>query len=129
MKLHITILLSAIIVAVGLVLSSRPPVHDRYFADDLLPAKKTVSRAEVIDAANKQIDHTKLFAGLEAAGYHAKDFRVVDAKASLDQKALMLYGDVTLQDGTHSPLNFGCGRDEFGAWTGQVYGQSYTLSL
>ena len=129
MKLHLTILLSALIIATGLVLSARPTNNDRYFADDLLPSKKVISRADVINAANHQIDRTKLFSGLEAAGYHAKDFRVIDAKASLDQKAIMLFGEVTLQDGTNSPLNFGCGRDEFGVWKTQIYGQECTLSL
>ena len=75
MKLHLTILLSALIIATGLTLLSRQ-AHDtpRYFAADLLPSEITISRADVIKAVNG-LDRAKLLANIVPAGRRATEFR------------------------------------------------------
>jgi hypothetical protein len=128
MKLHITILLSAIIIAAGLILSSRQTHNDGPFADDLLPSHKVVSRAEVIRAVDR-LDRPKLLASIVPSGPRATDFKVLDAKASMDRKTIGIFGEVTLEDGKRAPLNFGFERDDYGSWTATFGEQRFTLAL
>jgi hypothetical protein len=128
MKLHITILLSAIIIAAGLILSSRQTVNDRIFADDLLPPNKIISRADVINAVNR-LDRAKLLSSIVSPEHRATDFRVLDAKASVDRKSIGIFTEVVLGNGTRSPITFGFERDYYGAWTATLRDQQFTLAL
>jgi hypothetical protein len=128
MKLNITILLSAIIIAAALVLSSHQANTDRYFATDLLPANKKISRADVIKAV-EGLDRAKLLASIVHSSHRATDFRVLDAKASIDRKTIGIFGEVVLADGTRSPLNFGFEQDHYGAWTATLGEQRFILAL
>ena len=115
MKLHLTILLSAVIIAAGLVLAQRQAHEARPFADDMLPTRKTISRADVIKAV-EHIDQAKLLAVFKNPGWEIAAFRVVDAKAALDGKSIGIFGEATTKDGTRSPLNFNFSQDEYGRW-------------
>ncbi len=128
MKLHLTILLSAVIIAGGLVLSSRQGHERQYFAADLLPSEKTISRADVISAVNR-LDQGKLLANMAPAGRRATEFHVLDAKASLDRKTLGIFGEVVLDDGTRRPVNFGFEQDDFGMWAATLGEQRFVLAL
>lgn len=128
MKLHLTILLSALIIAAGLVLSSRQAHERRYFAADLLPSEKTISRADVIKAVDG-LDRAKLLANIVPAGRRATEFRVLDAKASLDRKTIGVFGEVVLEDGSRVAVNFGFERDDFGVWTTTLGEQRFVLPL
>jgi len=128
MKLHLTIVLSALIIAAGLVLSSRQAREQRYFAADLLPSEKTISRADVIKAVDG-LDRAKLLANIMPAGRRATEVRVLDAKASLDRKTIGVFGEVVLEDGSRAAVNFGFERDDFGLWTTTLGEQRFVLRL
>jgi hypothetical protein len=115
MKLHLTIVLSAVIISAGLVLAARQPHEARTFADDMLPSHKTISRADVIKAM-EQLDQAKLLAAFTYPEFHISAFRVMDARATLDGKGIGIFGEATTKEGTQSPLNFSFHQDEFGRW-------------
>jgi len=128
MKLHLTILLSAVVIAAGLVMSSRQAHERPYFAADLLPSNKTITRADVIKAVDR-LDRANLLASIGPAGRRATELHVLDAKASLDQKTIGIFGEVVFEDGSRSQLNFGFERDDYGAWTATLGERRFVLAL
>lgn len=115
MKLHITILLSAVIIATGLVLAARQTNEIRLFAHDMLPSRKAIARADVIRAV-QALDQIKLISTVTNRAWGVTNLRVVDAKAALDGKSIGIFSEATLADGKRTALNFSFSRDDFGRW-------------
>ncbi|HSI14457.1 MAG TPA: hypothetical protein VK961_20570 [Chthoniobacter sp.] len=115
MKLHLTILLSAVIIAAGLVLAARQAHDVRPFANDMLPVPKTISRADVIKAVER-LDQAKLLTEVANPKSQVTSLHVVDAKAALDGKSIGIFTEATTKEGVKSPLNFSFVQDEFGRW-------------
>lgn len=115
MKLHVTILLSAVIIAAGLVLASQQANERRLFADDMLPARKPIARADVIKAV-QALDQSRLLSLVTNPNLGVTAFQAIDAKAALDGKSIGVFGEAVLPDGKRSRLNFSFERDDFGRW-------------